>query len=601
MIPKRYLLILGTFLLSMLLYVDRACISAAKEAICAPVDEGGLALSETQMGWVMAAFTLGYALCQTPAGLLADRFGPRRVLTAVVTFWSLFTALTGAVWDYVSMLAARSLFGAGEAGAFPGCARAFFSWLPLSERGLAQGINFSGSRLGAALAFPVIGWMVDSLGWRPSFVILGGIGVLWAVFWYAWFRDEPADHPGISHSERERILRERQQAGDRDADAPGVSPATLFRSRNMWLAMGQYVCSNFTFYFALGWSLPYLKQEFGLTSLLAGVYAAWRRIPEVEITATCNRDAQRARTVMDRYGIRKHYADYREMLEAEGPDFVDVITPPGTHVEMCRFAAERGVHVICQKPLAPTFDDARQIVADARHHGIRLMVHENFRFQPWHREIKRLMLDGAIGGKLHSLYFRMRQGDGWGDDAYLDRQPYFRTMPRLLVYETGVHFIDTFRYLGGEIDGVYGVLRRLNPVIAGEDTGVIVFEFRSGAVGLWDANRYNECNDSDPRFTFGEFLVEGSGGSIRLYLDGRLTIHPLGKEETEHEYPHERLGFAGDCVYATQRHFVDCMLEDRPFETDGEDYLKTLAVQEAVYRSAETRQAVRGIASEDGL
>lgn len=274
MIPKRYLLIVGTFSLSMLLYVDRACISAAEGAICAPVEKGGLALSETQMGWVMAAFTLGYALCQTPSGVMADRFGPRRVLTAVVTFWSLFTALTGAAWNYVSMLATRFFFGAGEAGAFPGCARAFYSWLPVSERGLAQGINFSGSRLGAALALPLIAWMIDGLGWRASFVVLGAIGVGWAVFWYAWFRDDPADHPGVSHTERELILRQRQQASGPVEDTPGLSAATLLASRNMWLAMGQYVCSNFTFYFALSWALPDLKTEFGLTTVVAGVYAA---------------------------------------------------------------------------------------------------------------------------------------------------------------------------------------------------------------------------------------------------------------------------------------------------------------------------------------
>lgn len=324
-------------------------------------------------------------------------------------------------------------------------------------------------------------------------------------------------------------------------------------------------------------------------------YEAWNRIPEVEITALCNRNADRARRIRDEYGIPGHYTDYREMLERERPDFVDVITPPPTHVEMCRFAGSLGIHVICQKPLAPTFDEARRIVADARRSGIRLMVHENFRFQPWHREIRRLLDRGAIGEKLHSLYFRMRQGDGWGEDAYLDRQPYFRTMPRLLVYETGVHFIDTFRYLGGEIDGVYAVLRRLNPVIEGEDTGLVVFEFQGGAVGVWDANRYNEPNDPDPRFTFGEFLVEGDGGSIRLHLDGRLTLQPLGRKETEHGYPYERRGFAGDCVYFTQRHFVDCMLGQRPFETDGEDYLRTLAVQEAVYRSAAAGGPVRGI------
>ncbi len=328
-------------------------------------------------------------------------------------------------------------------------------------------------------------------------------------------------------------------------------------------------------------------------------YEAWNRIGEVEITAMCNRDAGRARAIRDEYDVERHYTDYREMLAKERPDFVDVITPPDSHLEMCQAAGELGVHVICQKPLAPTFDDAKQIVANAEAAGIRFMVHENFRFQPWHREIKNLLTAGTIGEKLHSLYFRMRQGDGWGEDAYLARQPYFRAMPKLLVFETGVHFIDTFRYLGGEVEGVYGNLRKLNPVIAGEDTGLIVFEFATGAVGVWDANRYNECNDPDPRFTFGEFLVEGNGGSIRLYLDGRITVQRLGEEEIEHEYAHPRRAFAGDCVYATQRHFVDCMLDDRPFETDGDDYLCTLAVQEAVYRSAESRQVVRPIGPVD--
>ena len=142
-IPKRFLLILGTFLLSVLLYVDRVCISAAEGPITSD-----LGLSETEFGWVMSAFALGYALCQTPGGWLADRFGPRRILTAVVTFWSIFTGLTAAAFNFVSMLVARFLFGAGEAGAFPGISRAVFSWVPMAERGIVQGINFSGSRLG---------------------------------------------------------------------------------------------------------------------------------------------------------------------------------------------------------------------------------------------------------------------------------------------------------------------------------------------------------------------------------------------------------------------------------------------------------------------
>jgi predicted dehydrogenase len=324
-------------------------------------------------------------------------------------------------------------------------------------------------------------------------------------------------------------------------------------------------------------------------------YEAWNRIPEVTIKAMCNRNAERAQAIQSEYGVPRHYTDYREMLERERPDFVDVITPPDSHLRMCRVAGELGIDVICQKPLAPTFEDARQIVANAKTAGIRFMVHENFRFQPWHREIKKLLAAGAIGDTLHSLHFRMRMGDGWAKDAYLARQSYFRTMPRLLVFETGVHFIDTFRYLGGEVEGVYGNLRKLNPAIAGEDAGVVVFEFASGAVGVWDANRYNECNDSDPRFTFGEFLVEGNGGAIRLYLDGRITVQRLGAEEVEHEYPHPRRAFAGDCVYATQRHFVDAVLNDRPFETGGDDYLRTLTVQEGIYQSAESHQVVRPI------
>ena len=149
-------------------------------------------------------------------------------------------------------------------------------------------------------------------------------------------------------------------------------------------------------------------------------YEAWQRIPEVMITALCNRDPGRAKTILEKFGIPKHYTDYHEMLEKEKPDFVDIITPPPTHLEMCKTAADLGIHVICQKPLAPTFDDAKQIVDCTTKAGIRFMVHENWRFQPWYREIKRLLDSGAIGDKIHMMSFRSRMGDGWGQNAYLN-------------------------------------------------------------------------------------------------------------------------------------------------------------------------------------
>jgi predicted dehydrogenase len=316
-------------------------------------------------------------------------------------------------------------------------------------------------------------------------------------------------------------------------------------------------------------------------------YDAWPRVSGAELIALCDRDPARAESVAHRAGVPKFYTDVEAMLDSERPDFVDIITPPDTHLALTKLAADRGVHVLCQKALAPSVREATHIVDEASRAGIRFMVHDNFRFQPWHREFRRL-LDGDTIGRLHSIACRTRMGDGWQSDAYLARQPYFRTMPRLLIFETGVHFIDTYRYLGGEVTRVFARLRRLNDAIAGEDTGVVLFEFASGAIGLWDANRYNESLSADPRYTFGNFLLEGDRGAVRLDEEGRMSVHHLGRRPRDHAYHHERRGFAGDCVHATLQHFVDSLRAGAPFETDGREYLRTLAVQEAVYVSAAT-------------
>ncbi|GAB5471995.1 MAG: MFS transporter [Maribacter sp.] len=261
-------MVLGTFLLALLLYIDRVCISVAKE----PISET-LNLNDKQMGWVLAAFSLGYALFQTPAGMLSDKLGPRKVLSVIVTVWSAFTALTGAAWNFISLLVVRFLFGAGEAGAFPGMSRAIYSWIPLNERGLVTGVNFSGSRLGAAFALPFVAWMIGDFGWRPTFMILGGIGVVWAGAWYVFFRDKPEEHQGISEEERTVILANRQQQ-DASENGNKIRMSTLLQSKNMWLAMGQYFCSNFTFFFALTWLFPHVKSEYNLDTLEAGFYTS---------------------------------------------------------------------------------------------------------------------------------------------------------------------------------------------------------------------------------------------------------------------------------------------------------------------------------------
>lgn len=269
MIKGRYIVALGMFLLSLLLYIDRVCISAAKDAIA-----GDLHLSDKAMGWALSIFALGYALAQVPGGILADRYGPRRMLAGIVAFWSALTALTGAAWNYLSLLVIRFLFGVGEAGAFPGMSRAIYSWIPLSERGLITGINFSGSRLGAAFALPLVAWLIDSVGWRMSFAILGVIGIVWALIWWLSFRDTPEEHPRLGEAEKTFIIQHRQQAREDEGEKRKIPLAQVFRSGNMWLTMGQYFASNFTFFFALTWLFPHLKATYNLEAVEAGFYAS---------------------------------------------------------------------------------------------------------------------------------------------------------------------------------------------------------------------------------------------------------------------------------------------------------------------------------------
>ena len=174
-------------------------------------------------------------------------------------------------------------------------------------------------------------------------------------------------------------------------------------------------------------------------------FDAWSRIEGVQLTAVCDVNAEVAAKAAAEYGIAQTYVDYATMLDAEQPDFVDIITRPDSHLSLVTEAASRGIPIICQKALAPTFAEAQQIVQVADLAGVPLMVHENFRFQPWYREIRRQINTGAIGDRLHSISFQCRMGDGWQHDAYMERQPYFREMPRLLIFETGVHFVDCLR------------------------------------------------------------------------------------------------------------------------------------------------------------
>ncbi|MBC8470087.1 MAG: MFS transporter [Planctomycetes bacterium] len=250
---QRFVLISILFFHSVNTYMDRACIASAADFIMKD-----LSISKDMLGLILGIFAVGYALFQIPSGWIADRFGPRKALTIVVSVWSIFTAFTGAARNAIQMLILRFLFGVGEAGAFPGATQAFFRWLPVKERGLAHGINFSGSRLGAALSLFLMPWLISIIGWRWTFAVNGLIGIIWATVWLIWFRDNPRNNRKINQAELDYI-----EAGRVSDFTAGIkaSFAEVFTSLNMSLAMMQYFASNVTFFISLTWLPSYIKNQ----------------------------------------------------------------------------------------------------------------------------------------------------------------------------------------------------------------------------------------------------------------------------------------------------------------------------------------------------
>jgi predicted dehydrogenase len=214
--------------------------------------------------------------------------------------------------------------------------------------------------------------------------------------------------------------------------------------------------------------------------------------------------------------------------------------------------------------------------------GVRLLVHENWRWQPWHREAKRLLATGALGALRH-LSFDWRTGDGTSPEPYAV-QPYFRQMPRLLIFEALVHILDTFRCLGGELRVTACETRRQNPVIAGEDWAEVRAAFDGGATGFIHGDRHS--GPVPAPVAMGEMIVEGADATLRVAADGNLFLKRRGADEKKLPFAPPATGYKGDSVLATQEHLLDCLATGRPCESEGREYLKTVALVEDCYRLA---------------
>jgi MFS transporter, ACS family, glucarate transporter len=266
----RYRVLVFLCLLTFILYLDRVCMGKA-----APAIRHDLKLSHTQMAVVHGAFLLAYGVFMAAAGRLGDRFGSRGVLVGIVLWWSAFTALTGAALGFAMLLTVRFIFGAGEAGALPNCARVVSRWFPFEARGLPQGLLNTAALIGGAVAPPAVAYVIDvidtqiaplvhehfgvwPIAWRWTFVVFGALGVIWALAFWRWYRDDPAQHPGVSAAERRYIIRGGEASSH--AAAPPVPWRTVLRSRNVWLLGFIITCGSFASYMYMFWYPTYLEE-----------------------------------------------------------------------------------------------------------------------------------------------------------------------------------------------------------------------------------------------------------------------------------------------------------------------------------------------------
>jgi len=318
-------------------------------------------------------------------------------------------------------------------------------------------------------------------------------------------------------------------------------------------------------------------------------YGSWARMDRVTLVGSCDREIKKAQAT----GLPA-YDDLGQMLTDTTPDLLDIILPPDAHADMIRTALAAGVKtIICQKPFCNDLAEAEDIVALAESAGTRIIVHENFRFQPWYRAIKVAINNGTIG-TVQQITFRLRPGDGQGPRAYLDRQPYFQQMEKFLIHETAVHWIDTFRYLLGEPHAVYADLRKINPVIAGEDAGYILFDYPHEARAIFDGNRHLDHAAENTRCTMGEGLIEGTEGTLTLTGDGAVQLRKFSKMAMETLLgPNTREGFGGDCVHSLQSHVICGILDGATFENEAREYLKVIRIERAIYASADQAQKLK--------
>lgn len=317
---------------------------------------------------------------------------------------------------------------------------------------------------------------------------------------------------------------------------------------------------------------------------------AWGQLDGVEVVAVCDLDAEKADGFARDFSVPHRFTDPKEMLDALELDFVDVATTPPSHRTLVELVASYGVAVICQKPIADTYAEAKAMVDAADAADVPFVIHENFRWARGMIEAKKLIDDGRIGEPKYGR-FSFRHGY----DNYVN-QPYLAEIERFAIMDVGIHLYDVARHFLGEVERLSCETQRLNPIVNGEDSFTALLRHEKGRVSVVDCSFYSKI--SPEPFPECWLWVEGDKGTVELATDFTLSLHTADGRETRNIEPtvpswgDRPWHSVQDSVINFQAHVVEMLNGKTHPQPSGADNLKTLALALASYDAMETGQVI---------
>jgi predicted dehydrogenase len=319
----------------------------------------------------------------------------------------------------------------------------------------------------------------------------------------------------------------------------------------------------------------------------------WAKVSSASLVALCDLDQRRLEQASTKVPGARLYTDAPALFQFEKKlDFVEICTRPDSHLPLVKLAASSGVHVLCQKPAALVRPDLEAMITASDSAGIRLMFHENWRFRSWYRALRAELDAGAIGRPIR-LRMAHRDTRALLHEGY-DKQPYFRTMPRLILFEMGCHLVDTARFLVGEVETVCAALGKFGSYSVGEDVATLLLQFRGGCMGLLDISWCSPADLARAEWALNETVVEGTAGTLRLLTDGSLEwIGPSGCRDRKPVNLSPDAQVYVDGYATTQQHFVSGLVTGAAHETSARDTLRTMDVIWTAYRSAEEGRTLK--------